>query len=212
MKHMSRALWGLALLAIVATPAAAQQQKSDWSYQWYWGAHIGAFGYATNAQPTYWDPMIGAHWFITKKRVGLYTGIEQAFFTSDARSVVNNRTVTFSEVRRIMLGLVAMPKRGFLEPYLGGGFAVMYIVNPVLDCTGCSATEQAAAQTALANATTTGLAWGMAGGAYNMGNLSIFAHYMVTDAGASLIQGATHAFQGGVRYSFGRSREGIPGT
>lgn len=212
MKHMARVLCSLSLLAFAAAPLSAQQQKTDWSYQWYWGAHVGAFGYATNAQPTYWDPMIGAHWFITRKRIGLYAGIEQAFFTADARSNVNNRTVTFSEVRRILLGLAAMPKRGPLEPYVGGGFAVMYVVNPVLDCTGCSASEQAAAQTALANSTTTGLAWGMVGGAYNIGNLSVFAHYMVTDAGGSLVQGATHSLQGGVRYSFGRSREGLPGN
>jgi len=212
MKHMARALWGLAFVAVAAAPLTAQQQKNDWSYQWYWGAHVGAFGYATATQPTYWDPMIGAHWFITKKRIGLYAGIEQAFFTVDARTVVNTRTVTFSEVRRILLGLVAMPKRGPLEPYFGGGFMVTYVVNPVLDCTGCSATEQSAAQTALGNASTTGYAWGMAGGAYNIGNLSVFGHYIVTDAGGGLIQGATHAVQGGVRYSFGRSREVVPGT
>jgi hypothetical protein len=210
MKHLARVIWSLGFVAaLAAAPAAAQEVKEDWSDKWYWGAHLGILGYATATQPTYWDPMIGAHWFITKKRIGLYAGVEQAFFIDDAHTVIAGRVATFSEVRRLMVGLVAMPKRGYLEPYFGGGFMVGYIVNPTVDCTGCTATEQTAVSNGLADASTSAFAWGMAGGQMNIGPLSVFGHYLVTDAGGFMIQGAMHSIQGGVRYAFGSARESI---
>jgi len=210
MKHLARVALVLGFVAVAAAaPAAAQEVKGDWSNQWYWGAHVGGLGYATATQPTYWDPMIGAHWFITRRRFGLYTGIEQAFFTSDAHSVVGGRVVTFSEVRRFLAGLVALPLRGHLEPYFGGGFMVAYVVNGTVDCTGCSATEQGAVSQSLADQSTSAFAWGMAGGQMNIGPLSVFGHYLVTDAGGFLIQGAMHSIQAGVRYSFGSATESI---
>jgi len=210
MKHVARVVaCSLGLMALAAGAAAAQQEKNNWSNQWYWGAHVGGLGYATATQPTYWDPLIGAHWFITRQRFGLYAGIEQAFFTDDAHTVVAGRVATFSEVRRFMAGLVALPKRGHIEPYFGGGFMVAYVVNGTVDCTGCSAADQATADQAMADQSTSAFAWGMAGGQINIGALSVFGHYMVTDAGGFLIQGAMHSIQAGVRYSFGAATEGI---
>lgn len=207
MKHVARVVvCSLGLVALATAPAAAQQVKDDWSNQWYWGAHIGVMGYATATQPTYWDPLIGAHWFITRRRFGLYAGVEQAFFTDDAQTAVAGQVVTFSEVRRFMLGLVALPMRGHLEPYFGGGFMVAYVVNPTM---ACGAACSAAATEELANQSTAAFAWGVAGGQMNIGPLSVFGHYMVTDAGGFLIQGAMHSVQAGVRYSFGKATEGI---
>lgn len=207
MKHVARVVvCSLGLVALATAPAAAQQVKDDWSNQWYWGAHIGVMGYATATQPTYWDPLIGAHWFITRRRFGLYAGVEQAFFTDDAQTAVAGQVVTFSEVRRFMLGLVALPMRGHLEPYFGGGFMVAYVVNPTM---ACGAACSAAATEELANQSTAAFAWGVAGGQMNIGPLSVFGHYMVTDAGGFLIQGAMHSVQAGVRYSFGSATEGI---
>ena len=210
MKHLARVVvCSLGLVALAAAPAAAQEVKGDWSNQWYWGAHVGGLGYATATQQTYWDPLIGAHWFITRKRFGLYAGVEQAFFTDDAHTSVAGRVVAFSEVRRIMLGLVALPKRGHIEPYFGGGFMVAYVVNPEVDCAGCSAAEEATVGQAVADQSTSGFAWGVAGGQMNIGPLSVFGHYMITDAAGFLIQGPMHSIQAGVRYSFGSSTDGI---
>jgi hypothetical protein len=196
-------------VGLAAAPAAAQQTKQDWSNEWYWGAHLGVLGYATATQETSWEPMVGAHWFITKRRIGLYAAFEQAFFTDDATTAVSGRVATFSEVRRLMAGLVAMPKRGVLEPYFGGGFMIAYVVNPTVDCTGCSATELESVSQALADQSTSAYAWGMAGGQMNIGNLSVFGHYMLTDAAGGLIRGSMHAVQAGMRYSFGSAKESI---
>ena len=210
MKHLARVVWSLGFVAaLAAAPATAQQVKDNWSDRWYWGAHVGGMGYATATQQTYWDPMIGAHWFITKKRIALYTAAEQAFFTADAHTVIAGRVATFSEVRRFVLGLVALPKRGYIEPYFGGGFMIAYIVNPKVDCTGCTATEQGAVNTSLADQSTSAFAWGMGGAQMNLGPLSLFGHYMITDAGGFMIQGAMHAIQVGARWSFGSATESV---
>jgi hypothetical protein len=73
----------------------------------------------------------------------------------------------------------------------------------------CGAACPAAATEALATQSTAAFAWGMAGGQMNIGKLSVFGHYMVTDAAGFLIQGAMHSVQAGVRYSFGSATEGI---
>lgn len=201
MKHLARVLCTLTLTALMAAPAGAQEQEdADWSHKWYWGAHVGVYGYATNLLGTVWDPMIGGHWFITVKRIALYAGIEQSFFLEDANALVGGSVVTFNQVRRINLGLAAMPYRGRLEPFMAGGFGLMYVVNP--ECGTCTADEAAAVH----DLGSTGYAWGALGGQFNLGELSVFAQYMVTDAGASYIEGATHALQGGIRYSFGSAR------
>jgi hypothetical protein len=207
MKHLARVVvCSLGLVALAAAPAAAQEVKEDWSNQWYWGAHIGGLGYATATQQTYWDPLIGAHWLITRKRFGLYAGIEQAFFTTDAQTAVAGQVVSFSEVRRFMAGLVALPLRGHIEPYFGGGFMVAYVVNPE---PACGAACPAGTYEALADQSTAGFAWGVAGGQMNIGPLSVFGHYMITDAAGFLIQGSMHSIQAGVRYSFGSATDGI---
>lgn len=210
MTHLARVCSSLVLAACVAAPLAAQREEQTLNYQWYWGAQAGGMAYATAAQPTYWDPIVGAHWFITAKRVGLYAALDQAFLTVDAVTVVNGRVVRFGEVRRIMVGLIGMPLRQALEPYIGGGFALTYIVDPRIDCSGCSSAEQSTVSNAVNRQSGAAFAWVMAGGQYNVGKLSVFGHYVLTDAAGFLIQGATHTLQGGIRYSFGRSREGLP--
>jgi hypothetical protein len=50
----------------------------------------------------------------------------------------------------------------------------------------------------------------MGGVDIKQGRLALYGHYILTSAAANfLIQGTTHTFQGGVRYSFGSSKEGI---
>ncbi len=203
MTCFARVLCGLTVAAMAAAPLPAQRESSDLSYQWYWGAQVGSLGYATRTQPTYWDPMVGGHWFITARRVGLYAAAEQAFFTTDARTTVGSGVVTFSQVRRILLGVVALPSRKALEPFVGGGFALAYVVNPV--CTGCAGGDFAEVK----RQSSAAFAWGMIGGQYNVGKLSVFGHYLITDGAGFLIEGATHTIQGGLRYSLGNAREEI---
>src|SRR6266496_3053168 len=116
-------------------------------YQWYWGAQGGAFISKTNTQPYVYDPIIGGHWLITARRTALYVAYEQAIFLSDAQAVIFDpsssgcslgtgpcRDVSFHDMRRIMFGVLAFPAQKVIEPFGGGGFAIMQVLNPAIDC------------------------------------------------------------------------------
>jgi hypothetical protein len=225
MKRLSLVLAGLSLAALLAQPAAAQQRQHKRDYQWYWGGQAGAFYYQTGKQGYYFDPIIGGHWVITAKKTALYVAYEQAVFLTDAEAAIVDpssvgcssgtgcRDVTFSDMRRIMFGVLAYPTRTFTEPYFGGGFAMMQVLNPTVDCTNCVTQSEAfEAQSRAQDASSKAFFWLMAGIQINRGKLSLFGHYVLTSAAANfLIQGTTHTFQGGARMSFGTAKEGIGG-
>jgi len=219
----SLALFAL-VVALVARPAAAQQQSNDRTHRWYWGAQAGGLLYQTNAQGYYIDPVIGGHWLITGKRSALYIGAEQVFFLTEGRATVVDRNsgtglrdATFSQVRRLFAGILAFPLQKRIEPFVGGGFAIITVQNPTVDCTGttpnsqcASVNDQAVAQSAVDDAGSKGFAWIMGGMQINMGKLAVYGHYMLTSAAQGfLISGTTHAIQGGIRYSLGTSKEDV---
>src|SRR5437867_5483137 len=196
----------------------AQARAIGWQHQWFWGGQGGVLIYKTNRQPLTYDPIIGGHWLITGKRTALYTAFEQAFFVSPvvADVAIPNTdfvgTFSFSNVRRIMGGVLAFPTQQRIQPVTGGGFALMQILTPELQsCSGCftKADTVAAFDAADANASKA-FFWVMGGVDIRQGRLSIFGHYIITSAAkAFLLQGPTHTLQGGVRYSLGTAKEEV---
>jgi opacity protein-like surface antigen len=196
-------------------------------YQWYWGAQGGAFLSRTNAQPLVYDPVVGGHWLITARRTALYVAYEQAFFLSDATAAIfdNNssgcslgpgpcRDVTFHDVRRLMFGVLAFPAQKVIEPFGGGGFALMQVLNPLIDCSaGCTTSEAFEADERAHDAASKAFFWLMGGLQINYSSkLNVFAQYVLTSSAANfLLDGNTHTLQGGVRLSMGTSKEGITG-
>lgn len=193
-------------------------------YQWYWGAQGGAFIYKTNVQPLYYDPMIGGHWLITARRTALYVAYEQALFLTDANAVMLDpsssassvgpgfRDVTFHDMRRLMFGVLAFPAQKVIEPFAGGGFALMQVLNPTVDCSSCSTLSEAVEASDRAHdAASKAFFWVMGGLQINYSTkLNVFAHYLITSSAAGfLIESNTHTLQGGIRYSLGTSKEGI---
>jgi opacity protein-like surface antigen len=224
MKWLSRACVAVAIaVAVAAQPAAGQRRASDRSFQWYWGAQGGAFYYQTAAQPYYYDPIVGGHWLITARRTALYLAYEQAVFLTPAVGAIFDpsapscsvgtqcRDVEFSDMRRIMFGVVAFPLQKAIEPFAGGGFAMMQVLDPIVDCSTCiSSSEQFEAQERAEDASSKAFFWLMGGLQINVSKLSLFGHYVLTSSAAGfLIQGTTHSFQAGLRYSFGSAKEGI---
>ncbi len=194
-------------------------------YQWYWGAQGGAFVYKTNTQPHFYDPLVGGHWLITARRTALYVAYEQALFLTDAQAVIFDpastdctsipgaqcRDVTFRDMRRLMFGVLAFPAQKVIEPFAGGGFALMQVLDPVAACPGCSNADFAAAQDLAHDAASKAFFWLMGGLQINYSTkLNVFAHYVLTSSAQGfLIDGNTHTIQGGIRYSLGSSKEGI---
>jgi hypothetical protein len=223
MKPLSRLVLFALVVALVARPSAAQQ-SNDRTHRWYWGAQAGGLLYQTNAQGYFFDPVIGAHWLITGKRSALYIGAEQVFFLTESRAVVADRNsatglrdATFSQVRRLFAGVLVFPLQQRIEPFAGGGFAIMTVQDPTVDCSGttpnsqcASANEQAVAQAAVDDAGSKGFAWIMGGVQINIGKLAVYGQYMLTSAAQGfLISGSTHSIQGGIRYSIGTSKEDV---
>jgi len=193
-------------------------------YQWYWGAQGGAFLSKTNTQPLVYDPIVGGHWLITARRTALYVAYEQAFFLSDANAVIFDpnsssssvgpsfRDVSFNDMRRLMFGVLAFPTQKIIEPFGGGGFALMQVLNPVVDCSaGCTLSEAVEASDRVHDQSSRAFFWVMGGLQVNYSSkLNLFAHYILTSSAANfLLESNTHTLQGGIRYSLGTAKEGI---
>src|SRR6266853_3840374 len=106
-------------------------------YQRYWGAQGGAFISKTNVQPYVYDPIVGGHWLITARRTALYVAYEQALFLTAAQKVI--------------------------EPFAGGGFAIMQVLNPTVDCTGCNTSQAVEADDRVHTAASKAFFWVMGG-------------------------------------------------
>lgn len=193
-------------------------------YQWFWGAQGGAFISKTNTQTYVYDPIVGGHWLITARRTALYVAYEQAIFLSDANAVIFDpnssgssvgpafRDVTFHDMRRIMFGVLAYPTQKIIEPFGGGGFALMQVLNPVVDCSSCTTLGEAVeASDRVHDASSRAFFWLMGGLQINYSSkLNVFAHYLLTSSAPNfLLESNTHSFQGGIRLSLGTSKEGI---
>ncbi len=209
---------------LVAARPAAAQLLDDRSYRWYWGAQAGGYIYQTNVQGYVFDPIFGGHWLITAKRTALYIGGEQAFFLADSRATVFDpnsasglRDATFSQVRRLFVGLLAFPLQKRIEPYVGGGFAIVTVQNAIADCSNttpnsqcATANDQFAAQSVVDDAGSTAVGWIMGGVQINIGKLGVYGQYMLNSASQNfLISGSTHTIQGGIRYAIGSAKEDV---
>ncbi len=194
-----------------------EQRSSDWQHKWYWGGQAGILVFRTNFDSYSFEPTFGGHWLITGKRTALYASFEQSFFISprhvtiiEPDGTVNPGNVQFNNLRRIMVGALAFPAQLRVEPFAGGGFAIMEALNVQVSCSSCTSAGFAQLQDEADGAATKAFFWWMGGIDIKQGRLALYGHYILTSAAANfLIQGTTHTFQGGVRYSFGTSKEGV---
>lgn len=197
---------------------AYENRASDWTHKWYWGAEGGLFVFKTNFEGFSFEPTFGGHWLITGRKTALYVSYEQSFFLSARHATIvepNNAiepgNISFKNARRIMVGVLAFPAQMRVEPFGGGGFALVELLNPtVTACTGCTIAQLGQLQDEAVNAASKAFFWWMGGIDIKQGRLALYGHYVLTSSAANfLLQGTTHTFQGGIRYSLGSSREGV---
>ncbi len=194
-----------------------EQRSSDWQHRWYWGGQAGILVFRTNFDSYSFEPTFGGHWLITGKRTALYAAFEQSFFISprhvtivEPSGAVTPGNVQFNNLRRIMVGVLAFPAQLRVEPFAGGGFAIMEALNVQVSCATCTGSQLGTLQDEADRAATRAFFWWMGGVDIKQGRLALYGHYILTSAAANfLIQGTTHSFQGGVRYSLGSSKEGV---
>jgi hypothetical protein len=108
------------------------------------------------------------------------------------------------------MGALAFPVQKAMQPFGGMGFAIAEVLNPVATCTNCTLADAALTQEAADNAGTKAFFWWMGGIDIRQGRLALYGHYILTSSSKGfLLEGVTHTFQGGLRYSFGTSKEDV---
>jgi len=114
-------------------------------------------------------------------------------------------------MRRIMVGVLAFPAQKRVEPFGGGGFALMQLLNPQVTCSSCTTLSQFSQMQDEADAAASkAFFWWMGGIDIKQGRLALYGHYILTSSARGfLLQGTTHTFQGGIRYSMGTAKEGV---
>jgi hypothetical protein len=205
----------------VPPPAPTKEKlvtkNTGWRQQWFWGAQGGVLAFNTDYDGFSAEPMFGGHWLVTAKKTALYVGYEHSFFLSDRHATITHPdgtlepgNVAFKELRRIIGGVLAYPVQKPVQPFGGLGFMIVQILNPVATCTNCTATDAQLVQIAAEDASSQAFFFWMAGLEARQGRMTIYGHYMITSPGHNfLINGVTHTVQGGLRYTFGSSREGV---
>src|SRR5881296_460212 len=195
-----------------------EHRAGDWNHKWYWGGQGGVFVFKTNADGISLEPTFGGHWLITGKRTAMYVSYEQSFFLSDRHATfveptgaVTPGNVSFHDLRRIMVGVLAFPAQKRVEPFGGVGFAIMEALSVQANCGSCTTASQfQELQDAADEAGSKAFFFWMGGIDVKQGRLALYGHYVLTSAARGfIIQGTTHSFQGGIRYSLGTSKEGI---
>ena len=195
-----------------------EQTGGDWAHKWFWGGQGGIMSVRTNLESISFQPTVGGHWLITGTQTAMYVGYDQAVFISPQQWFVLassnlGGTFKFDGVRRIMAGMVAFPLRQRIEPFGGGGFAIMQArgieTSSAGSCLGCTSSSDSSVVLAAANNEgTRAFVWIMGGIDINQGRLALFGHYILTSSSGNFaIQGSTHTIQGGIRYSLGSAKE-----
>jgi len=195
-----------------------EQRSSDWEHKWYWGGQGGLFVFKTNNESYAFEPTFGGHWLVTGNRTALYLAYEQSFFLSarhatmvEPDGTVEPGNVSFKDMRRILVGVLAFPAQKRVEPFGGAGFAMMQLLNPEVTCSSCQGLSQLSQMQDEANAAASkAFFWWMGGVDIKQGRLALYGHYILTSSARDfLIQGTSHTFQGGIRYSMGSAKEGV---
>ncbi len=198
--------------AAIASPLASQENVGTGSFKWYFGAYAGASSFETTAQEDKVDPMVGAQIFVTARRTALRLSVDETF-TNDNLAVYPDATapggvqqVSFNNIRKYSLMLIAIPLQGAIQPYLGLGVGWMHTVNTFVLGTP---TDPVAAHDEAVKRGSVGFGSAMAGLQIRMSGIAVFGTWQITSSPdeSKYLIGPTHSFSGGVRLSLGRARE-----
>lgn len=208
------------------------QQPGNGSFRWYVGGSGGILNFRTATQGYSTVPMGGAHLLITARRTGLLLSVEQAFGSDELSSytfqeidstgtVVSSAAVpvSFDFLRKYSATLVAFPIKGPITPYFGIGVGILH--------TGGHADSGDGFARAIGSSGFGSLIGGLN---FRVGPLSAFGQYQITtgpsdqvfatviaESGTTLvnfghlIDGPTHTFSTGLRFSLGNARERATG-
>ncbi|MDH5642914.1 MAG: porin family protein [Gemmatimonadota bacterium] len=200
---------GAIFLALSAQ--GAQAQDETWQNQWYWGVQGGGLSFKETNQE--FGALVGVHWFVTAARSALYFSFDKGLFSNtSATSDLMQVTGTFSRFQRLQALVYVIPNNAFIQPLLGGGFAINQITNPEIVLTGTETAEQLLLLNALFESATTRASFVFSAGLQiRFGpKMAIFGQYQFMPAAKRfLIDSEQHALSAGIRYAFSGAKEAI---
>ena len=228
MRMVIRGISMAALTFCLGATVVSAQVPGNGTFQWYVGGSGGIMSFETSVQDRTEVPMGGAHLLVTAKRTGLLLSVEQGFgddeaagylFTQiDSAGNVSNQAIltgTFSYVRKYSATLMAFPIRGPATPYFGLGVGIVH-------AGGFTPDDDFAKDLG-----STGFGSIVAGLNFQVSRFSAFGQYQVTTgavshsisqpgpngstliASGNLLEGPTHTFSAGLRFSLGSARESV---
>lgn len=217
MRWVLAGLLAAALAAAFAPADASAQRMRDFEDSWFWGVKGGVTTFAPTFGESETSATLGAEWLITRRQGALYAAIDQAnvsteSFVFDPSFEGDFRPVGVEKLRRVSVAALAFPRAfGRFRPYGGLGFAV----NVIGDAYPLVAAEDEQVDELVYDriddrSTQIGVLL-MAGGQLQVRKLAIFAQASVVPSNDRFLldRRSLGFFEGGLRYNFGTSREGL---
>ena len=194
--------------------AAAQAPTATRGFEdsWFWGAKGGVAIFTTGVAGTtrVVAPSAGVEWLITRRNVGAYVSLDQAFFDEsagvyDASVTGSAREVKIGDARRYAAGVYFYPVQyGLVRPYAGLGLAIHVIQRADPQGTYASEAAQRAVLDAVREQSSRVSATFTAGAQAQLGRASVFGQAsMMPTRNNFLINGGAHTYvvEAGVRYN-----------
>ena len=215
------ALAAAAVVPMVAGAQASSQSPRDFDNSWFWGIKGGSTMLTTGASGNtkVSAPTFGAEWLITRKRMALSIGIDQAFFDNtaavyDPSAAGSARAVNISDLRSYSAGVYFFPlKYGSLRPYAGLGLSVNVIQNADPQGTYANTDAQEAVLTEIDNQSSRVSARFTVGAQYQLQRVAIFGQAATLPTRNNfLINGAANTFvlEAGLRFNLLSAIEKLP--
>ena len=218
MKKLMRAL----VVTLVLVPGAASllpAQSTGSQFRWYIGGQAGVLLFETNRQTRSGIPTVGGNMLITARRTALLVQVEEGIGSNEQTSYIDAgaaggiRNVSFNDLRKYSFLVMVYPLKSAAQPFVGAGFGLLHVHNPFPAGPFATPDEQANAKNSAQDLGSTGFASFAGGVQLQVGRFNVFGMYQITTSptDGKLIQGPTHTFSGGIRFSLGGAKEGITG-
>lgn len=215
------ALAAAAVVPMIAGAQASSKSPRDFDNSWFWGIKGGSTMITTGASGNekVSAPTVGGEWLITRKRIALSIGIDQAFFDNtaavyDPTAAGSAREVKISDLRSYSAGVFFFPlKYGSLRPYAGLGLSINVIQNADPQGTYTSTDAQEAVLAEVDDQSSRVSARFTLGAQYQLQRVALFAQAATLPTRNNfLINGAANTFvlEAGLRFNLLSAIEKLP--
>jgi hypothetical protein len=206
---------GVFTAALLPAVASAQRVR-DFEDSWFWGVKGGAATYSPIYGNSETAATFGAEWLITRTHGALYVSVDQAnieatSFVFDPTADGSARPVGVEKLRRVGFAALAFPKRfGRFRPYAGLGLTIN-LIGDAYPLVGADESDvDDAVYERIDDRKSQAAFLGMGGVQAGFGRAALFGQVSFIPANNHfLLDDNLMFFEGGVRYNFGRAREGI---